>query len=72
MCGLTNQCGLCRIALHIPRYKIVLQSIIGEVKGQGTYVASRCLWDSETDNYASYAFRNVSAACVLFAVVIPN
>jgi len=51
--------------LNLPRYKIVLQSVIGEVKGQGAYIASRCLWDTETDNYASYSLRNTSLFCVL-------
>lgn len=51
--------------LNIPRYKIVLQSVIGEVKGQGAYIASRCLWDTETDNYASYSMKNASLFCVL-------
>jgi hypothetical protein len=45
--------------LNIPRYKVVLQSVIGEVKGQGAYIASRCLWDTETDNYASFSMKNV-------------
>ncbi len=92
--------------LNIPRYKVVLQSVIGEVKGQtkhnrkhreqpavaasarkhtlnlrcahallsacrfafslpsagqGAYIASRCLWDTETDNYSSFSMKNVSA-----------
>mmetsp|Transcript_14878 Transcript_14878/g.20991 ORF Transcript_14878/g.20991 Transcript_14878/m.20991 type:complete len:133 (+) Transcript_14878:34-432(+) len=51
--------------LNIPRYKLVLQSVIGEVKGQGAYIASRCLWDTETDNYASYSCKNSSLFCVL-------
>jgi len=50
-------------ALRIPRYKIVLQSVIGEVKGQGAYIASRCLWDTETDNYASYSVKNSTLFC---------
>jgi hypothetical protein len=29
----------------IPSYKIVVQTVIGEVKGQGVRVASKCLWD---------------------------
>lgn len=51
--------------LNIPRYKVVLQSVIGEVKGQGAYIASRCLWDTDTDNYASFAMKNSSLFCVL-------
>jgi len=52
-------------ALQIPRYKVVLQSVIGEVKGQGAYIASRCLWDTETDNYASYSVKNASLFCTV-------
>ena len=53
----------CCTELNIPRYKVVLQSVIGEVKGQGAYIASRCLWDTETDSYASYSMKNVSCFC---------
>jgi hypothetical protein len=51
--------------LNIPRYKVVLQSVIGEVKGQGAHIASRCLWDTETDNYASFSMRNSSLFCTV-------
>lgn len=51
--------------LNIPRYKLVLQAVIGEVKGQGAYIASRCLWDSNTDCYASFSMKNSSLFCVL-------
>ena len=51
--------------LAIPRYKVVLQSVLGEVKGQGAYIASRCLWDTETDNYAAFSMKNASLFCVI-------
>lgn len=53
--------------LNIPRYKIIVQAVIGQVQGQGAYVTSRCLWDTETDNYASYSFKNTSLFCVVMA-----
>ena len=37
---------------------------IGSVEGQGIRVASRCLWDHETDSYASATFKNAT----LFAI----
>jgi hypothetical protein len=49
--------------LNIPRYKIIVQVVLGETKDQGVRVASKCLWDADSDNYASYAYRNVSARC---------
>ena len=45
------------------RYKIVVQVTIGEMKDQGVRVASRCLWDTATDNYASVNFKNQSLWC---------
>jgi hypothetical protein len=43
----------------MPRYKVVVQSVIGEVRGQGVRVTSRCLWDQETDSYVSFNWNNV-------------
>ena len=44
---------------NIPRYKIVVQVTLGQMKDQGVRVASRCLWDTQTDNYASVEYSNV-------------
>ncbi|KAI9362527.1 Tctex-1 family-domain-containing protein [Zopfochytrium polystomum] len=52
--------------LEYERYKVVVDVTIGEFKGQGIRVASRTLWDTSTDTYASASFRNAS----LFAVAI--
>jgi len=46
--------------MELPRYKIVVQVVLGEVRAQTVRVASRCLWDAEADNYASYSYSNVS------------
>mmetsp|Transcript_18535 Transcript_18535/g.25772 ORF Transcript_18535/g.25772 Transcript_18535/m.25772 type:complete len:129 (+) Transcript_18535:53-439(+) len=50
--------------LGYTRYKIVVQTVIGEVRDQGAYVTSRCLWDHQKDNYASWWFKNDSVFCV--------
>jgi len=42
------------------RYKIAVQVLVGENKGQGLRVTSKCLWDPTVDNSASYTFTNVS------------
>jgi tctex1 domain-containing protein 2 len=42
------------------RYKIIVQTTIGQLRDQGISVASRCLWDPNFDNYASSDFKNVS------------
>ena len=52
-------------ALNIPRYKCVFQATIGESRDQGVFLASRCLWDVETDNYAQYTYRNDSLYCIV-------
>mmetsp|Transcript_111152 Transcript_111152/g.309003 ORF Transcript_111152/g.309003 Transcript_111152/m.309003 type:complete len:134 (+) Transcript_111152:174-575(+) len=51
-------------AMDIPRYKVVVQVTIGEMKQQGVRVASRCLWDTDSDNYASFSYKNESLWCV--------
>mmetsp|Transcript_24265 Transcript_24265/g.76294 ORF Transcript_24265/g.76294 Transcript_24265/m.76294 type:complete len:128 (-) Transcript_24265:157-540(-) len=50
--------------LNIPRYKIIVQVVIGEQASQGIRVASKFLWDVTSDNWASYTYQNQS----LFAV----
>ncbi|GAB5030192.1 outer dynein arm light chain 2 [Nannochloropsis oceanica] len=57
-------------AQNIPRFKVVVQVVLGEVREQGVWVASRCLWDSITDNHTSATFINESLWCtvLIFAV----
>ena len=45
------------------RYKIVVEVVIGEQRGEGVRMGTRCLWDSDTDNYASDVFMNDSLFC---------
>lgn len=47
------------IEVKMPRYKLAVQVVIGELKGQGIRVASKCLWDPAYDDWASYNFTNV-------------
>ena len=49
--------------LSIPAYKIVVQTVIGQLNGQGVRVASKCLWDQENDNYASFTYTNSALFC---------
>eukprot|EP00741_Cyanophora_paradoxa_P006127 tig00000944_g5942.t1 len=46
--------------LSFKRHKLVVQVIVGEMKGQGIRVASRCLWDVKTDDFASHSYSNAS------------
>ena len=40
------------------RYKLVSQVFILEQRGQGVRVGQRCLWDADTDSYATASFQN--------------
>lgn len=45
------------------RYKVVVEVVIGEQRGEGVRMGTRCLWDSDTDNYASDVFISDSLFC---------
>ncbi|KFZ65603.1 Tctex1 domain-containing protein 1, partial [Antrostomus carolinensis] len=47
-----------------PRYKLVCHVLLGQQSQQSLLVASRALWDPESDSFASATFANTS----LFAV----
>ena len=53
--------------LEYDRYKFVTQVVIGEKRGEGVKVVTRCLWDSDTDNYASANYSNETLFCVAVA-----
>ena len=58
--------------LNLPRYKIMVQTVVGELRGQGVRMGTRCFWDSSTDNSASETFSNESlyAAVVAYGVYL--
>ncbi|KAI5931861.1 Tctex1 domain-containing protein 2 [Manis javanica] len=49
------------------RYKMVVQVVIGEQRGEGVLMAARCFWDADTDNYTHDVFMNDSLFCVVAA-----
>ncbi|XP_061490514.1 dynein light chain Tctex-type protein 2B isoform X2 [Rhineura floridana] len=49
------------------RYKIVVQVVIGEQRGEGVNMAARCFWDADTDNYAQDVFMNDTLFCAVVA-----
>jgi hypothetical protein len=53
--------------LALPRYKVVVQVVIGEQRGQGVRMGSRCFWDQDTDQAASEQYANESLFCVATA-----
>uniref|UniRef100_A0AAQ4R5E6 Dynein light chain Tctex-type 2B n=1 Tax=Gasterosteus aculeatus aculeatus TaxID=481459 RepID=A0AAQ4R5E6_GASAC len=40
------------------KYKLVVQVVIGEQRGEGVKMSSRCFWDADTDNHAEDVFIN--------------
>ena len=46
--------------LGFKKYKFMVQVVLGERHGAGVKIGSRCIWDADTDNYASDVFMNVS------------
>lgn len=46
-------------AKKFPRYKLIVQTVIGQEKQQDVRVTSRALWDTDHDNHASALFQSV-------------
>ena len=49
------------------RYKVVVQVVMGEQKGEGVKMACRCFWDSDTDGLASETYTTDTLFCVASA-----
>ena len=60
----------CLKTLDLPRYKLIIQVSIGQMKDQGISFTSRSMWDITSDNYAAASFQNafVWASAVVFGV----
>lgn len=56
----------------MPRYKLMVQVLLAENKGSGLRVASRCLWDANTDSSAevTYITDNLICCVIVFGVYI--
>ncbi|CAL1593488.1 unnamed protein product [Knipowitschia caucasica] len=46
------------------RYKLVVQVVIGEQRGQGVKMSTRCFWDADTDSFAEDVFITENLFCV--------
>eukprot|EP00162_Nutomonas_longa_P016790 comp22763_c0_seq1/m.57880 comp22763_c0_seq1/g.57880 ORF comp22763_c0_seq1/g.57880 comp22763_c0_seq1/m.57880 type:complete len:132 (+) comp22763_c0_seq1:246-641(+) len=53
--------------LDYQRYKIVVQVVIGEQRGEGIKMGCRCFWDADTDNYIEHVYSNETLFCVAAA-----
>lgn len=50
-----------------PRYKYIVQCIIGEQKNIGIKISSKSLWDTQTDRFIQEVYQNNSLYCVTMA-----
>ena len=55
--------GKIKSEMELPRYKLVVQVVIGEQRGQGLRMGCRGVWDVDTDNYAEDTYRSDSLFC---------
>lgn len=46
------------------RYKLAVQVVLGEQRGQGVKMSTRCFWDADTDSYVEDVFITDSLFCV--------
>ena len=60
----------CKSTMDLPRYKIIVQVTIGQMRDQGVRITSRSLWDTTTDNYStvSYQNKNIWASAIVFGL----
>ena len=57
---------------QMPRYKIIVQTVIGQKLDQLIRIASRCLWDPKTDNMISvnYETQDMMAVVTVYGVYL--
>lgn len=48
-----------------PRYKFVSHVVVGEKIGGGIHIGMKCLWDADSDSYATYTFMSVCLESLL-------
>ncbi|CAF1507982.1 unnamed protein product, partial [Rotaria sordida] len=55
---------------QLPRYKIFIQTMIGQKFEQTLRIGSRCLWDPKTDNTVSvnYETKDMIAVVIVHAI----
>lgn len=51
--------------LNYEKYKYIIQVVIGQYQNENLMMTCRCLWDIQTDNYASYIYSNRNIFCAV-------
>lgn len=60
---LTSECKDEVKKLDFPRYKIICHVTLGEKKEQSVALSSLCVWNTDTDNMASYSWESSHCFC---------
>ena len=63
MRSIIELCSSLKFHNELVWFQIVVEVVIGEQRGEGVRMGTRCLWDSDTDNYVSDVFMNDSMFC---------
>ena len=56
--------------LKLNRYKIIVQTYIGEQKNQGMSLVNKCFWDSQTDHVITEKYSNDVVFVVLVVYLV--
>ena len=56
--------------LDYERYKIIVNCVIGEQRGEGVRMGCKCFWDSDTDNFVEevYVSKHLFAVVTVFGL----
>ncbi|XP_067254596.1 dynein light chain Tctex-type protein 2B isoform X1 [Chanodichthys erythropterus] len=53
------------------RYKLIVQVVVGEQRGEGVKMAARCFWDADTDSYVQDIYMNlVLCGCCIWCILL--
>lgn len=58
--------------INMPRYKFVVQVVMGKLEGQGVKVTSKCLWNTNSDNFATYTYKSEEFYCTAMVFGLYN
>jgi hypothetical protein len=56
--------------LDYRNYKILVHCLVGEQRGEGLRMGSKCFWDADTDNVAEevYTTKQLFAVCCVYGI----
>lgn len=58
------------VEMNLPRYKYIVNVVIGEKRGEGVRMGVKSFYDLDTDNMAQDVFINESLFCVAAGIFV--